>query len=249
MLPTTPNAPPLVSIITIVLNDSAHIKQALESGLGQTYPAIEYIVKDGGSTDGTLDILESYHHRLAACLVQADQGISDAWNQALEQANGQFVVLLNSDDQLAPGLVESAVNLLSSGEADIVFGNTLVVDPGSGSHKTIIGRWRPSRLWQGIGFLHPGVVCSRDVYRRIGNFDCSLRYAMDADWLIRAHKAGYRFKSHGQYSTMANSGVSNVQWLKARREYLGVLKKHGLSSLSLLLGQIWLLLLRFKKPL
>lgn len=244
-----PSSPPLVSIITIVRNDETHVAQALESGLAQTHPAIEYIVKDGLSTDGTLAAIAPYRTRLAVCLSQADRGISDAWNQALAHATGEYVLLLNSDDQVESGLVADALRCLAESGADIAYGNTLVTDAYAGTSKRVIGRWRPARLWQGIGFLHPGVVCTRRLYDRIGGFDPTLRYAMDADWLLRAHAAGARFVSHGCWTTMADSGVSHLQWLAARREYLAVLARHRHSFTTLALGRLWMHLLRLKKTL
>lgn len=238
-----------MSIITIVRNDESHIGRALESGLHQTHPSIEYIVKDGQSTDGTMAVIEHYRDQLAQCISKPDKGIADAWNQALEHAHGDFVVLLNSDDELDPGLVAAAIDRLSGSHADLAYGNTKVVDDQSGHVKNVVGRWKPARLWQGIGFLHPGVVCTRRVYDQIGGFDPKLRFAMDADWLLRAHGAGFRFVSHGQWSTMANSGVSNTQWLAARREYLEVLARHHASRVTVTLGWFWLQLLRLKKSL
>lgn len=244
-----PPSVPLVSIITIVRNDETHIAQALESGLGQSHAAIQYIVKDGLSTDGTLAAVEPFRARLAVCVSEADRGIADAWNQALAHASGEYVLLLNSDDQVEPDLVSEAVRCLAESGADIAYGNTLVTNADAGTSKRVIGRWRPSRLWQGIGFLHPGVVCTRRVYDRIGGFDPGLRYAMDADWLLRAHGAGMRFVSHGRWSTMADSGVSHLQWLAARKEYLAVLARHRASLATLALGRLWMHLLRLKKAL
>lgn len=248
-MPTHPPTPPLVSIITIVRNDETHIAQALESGLGQSHPAIEYIVKDGRSTDGTMAVVERYRARLAVCLSQPDGGIADAWNQALAHATGDYVLLLNSDDEVEPGLVADAVQRLADTGADLAYGNTLVTNAASGQHKRVIGRWRPSRLWQGIGFLHPGVLCTRRAYDQIGGFDPTLRYAMDADWLLRAHAAGLRFVSHGRWSTMADSGISHLQWLGARQEYLAVLARHRASFGTLALARLWVQLLRLKKSL
>lgn len=230
-------------------NDETHIAQALASGLGQSHPAIQYIVKDGLSTDGTLAAIEPFRTRLAVCLSQPDRGIADAWNQALEHATGEYVLLLNSDDQVEPALVAEAVRCLAASGADIAYGNTLVTGNDTGPGKRVIGRWRPARLWQGIGFLHPGVVCTRRTYERIGGFDPTLRYAMDADWLLRAHAAGLRFVSHGRWSTMADSGVSHLQWLAARQEYLAVLARHRASFGTLALGRLWMHLLRLKKTL
>ena len=248
-MPHHPTSSPLVSIITIVRNDESHVAQAIESGLGQSHPAIEYIVKDGQSTDGTMAAIEPYRARLAVCVSQPDRGIADAWNQALEHATGQYVLLLNSDDQVEPALVADAVRCLAESGADITYGNTMVTNADTGARKRVIGRWRPARLWQGIGFLHPGVVCTRRVYDRIGGFDTTLRYAMDADWLLRAHAAGFRFVAHGRWSTMADSGVSHLQWLAARHEYLAVLARHRASFTTLALGRLWMHLLRLRKSL
>ena len=244
---TSPQGEPLVSVVTIVRNGRHHVERAVRSVLAQTQSGVEYLIKDGRSTDGTLELLEGYRGRLARLVSCADAGISDAWNQALPLCRGRYVALLNADDEMAPDYLERAVAALEVTGADLAYGDVELLDESSGAVRLVRGRWRPSRLWQGIGFLHPGMVARRAAYQRLGAFRTDLRFAMAADWIIRAHLAGSAFTRHEGRCRMSGGGVSNARWEEARREYLQVLAASGLPRTQQWLGRAWLLALQLKK--
>src|ERR1035441_1834419 len=119
---------PLVSIVTPSLNSERFIARTVESVLGQDYPNIEYIVVDGGSTDGTLDILNQYRSRLRYCS-GPDQGVADAINKGFAQSRGSIFGWLSSDDTYLPGALSSAVGrLLDAPESAVVYGEAVWVD-------------------------------------------------------------------------------------------------------------------------
>ena len=89
---------PLISIVTVVLNDAKHLEQAIKSVLGQTYDNIEYLIIDGGSTDGTLDIIRKHEKAIDYWVSEPDSGIYDAMNKGVSLATGDLIALLNSDD-------------------------------------------------------------------------------------------------------------------------------------------------------
>jgi glycosyltransferase involved in cell wall biosynthesis len=219
----------------------------VKSVLEQTYPNVEYIVKDGGSTDGTLDLLEKYRSQIDHLKSIEDAGISDAWNQALTLASGKYIALLNCDDRWPPDFLVRAVKILQSSGADLAFGDAILIDEVGSAGRRIEGRWHPSRLWQGIGFLHPSVVATRDAYSRIGGFREELRFAMDADWLLRLHQADGRFVKHDSVCYMSTAGLSNRHWMRARKEYLTVLNDNAQSRIQQALGWSWLFALWLKK--
>src|SRR3989344_1701590 len=117
---------PKIRIITVVYNAKSLIERTIKSVLSQTYTNIEYIIIDGGSSDGTLEIAEKYQHDIAVILSGKDNGIYDAMNKGLSTATGDFVLFLNAGDELYS--TEIISKILSLGDADVYYGNTAVVN-------------------------------------------------------------------------------------------------------------------------
>ena len=188
------NPQPLVSIVTPSLNQGPYIEQTIRSVLEQDYPHIEYIVVDGGSTDGTLDILEKYNGRLFYSS-EPDAGQADAINKGWRRSKGDILAYLNSDDTYCPGAVRKAVEgFRLHPEAGIVYGDCYGTDPEG----RIIRRLRlrevdlPDLLCFTI--LHqPAVFIRRAVTDRVGLLDTRLEGLMDHDLWIRS---AFRFPFH-----------------------------------------------------
>ena len=97
---------PIISIVTICYNSAATIEETMQSVIGQGYPLLDYVIIDGGSTDGTLDIVERYKDKLGYFCSEPDNGISDAFNKGIKNAKGDVICMINSDDILLPGALE-----------------------------------------------------------------------------------------------------------------------------------------------
>ncbi len=178
----------LVSIITPTLNQGRFIEETLRSVMGQTYPNIEHIVVDAGSTDDTLTILRRYEGRYGLRWTsRPDDGMYDGLNQGLRRSEGSIVAYLNSDDLLLPWAVEVAVSRL---EADprlgLAYGDALQIDDATGALRLFFQPRFHRRYLETIGsFAQPATFWRREVHDEVGVFDSRLQYAGDLDFYLR----------------------------------------------------------------
>ena len=176
-----------VSIITSCYNREKTIKQSMKSVLSQTYPDIEYIVVDGGSTDGSREIINSYRDRIAKVIFKNDNGIYEGLNNGIREATGDVIALCHSDDQLYDiNVVEKIVNEFEKHpDADIVYADGVFVNP-IGKYVRIwrsedFRRWRLKCSWLP---LHTTCYIRKEVYERYGLYDESYRIAADTKFLM-----------------------------------------------------------------
>lgn len=179
------------SILTVVRNRAATIGDALDSLAGQTYHAFEHVVQDGGSTDGTAELLR----RRAAedpriqLVSAADGGIYDALNRALARASGDVVGLLHSDDFFAhPRVLEHVAERFQATGAQAIYGNLDYVAEDDKSRVVrhwSAGHFTPAKLRQGWMPPHPALFLRREVIERCGGYDTSFRIAADYDSILR----------------------------------------------------------------
>ena len=185
--------PPLVSVVTPTLNRADLLEGTLESVAAQTYPAVEHIVVDGGSTDGTRALLERWEEQSGLRWVsEPDDGMYSAVNKGLALARGEILAYLNSDDRYFPWTIATAVEALESAlDAWFVFGDALALDLVS---ERIQIRFVPPlslRYLVRYGFLsQPTVFWRRSAMERVGTFDESLRYVGDCDYWMRLAEQG-----------------------------------------------------------
>lgn len=182
---------PLVTIVTPSFNQARFIGATIESVLSQDYANIEYIVMDGGSTDGTGGVVAPYSDRLTF-ISEPDRGQADAINKGLQMANGSIVAYLNSDDLLLPGAVTAAVTaLLEDPDLGAVYGEGYRIDADG----NVIARFEVTEefnLWKLVNvsdyILQQTVFWRRSVFDTIGFFDLDLHYGLDWEMLMRTGK-------------------------------------------------------------
>jgi glycosyltransferase involved in cell wall biosynthesis len=189
---------PQISVITISYNAVEFIEQTMRSVLTQSYPRIEYIIIDGGSSDGTTEIIQNYASSLAYWHSQPDRGIAHAFNLGLAQAHGDWILYLNADDMLLePAVLEKiAPHLIFHKEADVVFGNMVSLtreeQPKLVPLCRVGGRpWRWREFRKRNMIPHQAAFTSRHYFERFGRFDETFRIAMDYELFLRA-QAGLR---------------------------------------------------------
>ena len=182
----------LVSIITPSFNQARYLEQSIQSVLEQDYPIIEYIVIDGASTDGSVEIIMKYASRLAYWVSQKDSGQAEAINKGLARANGEIVAWLNSDDYYLPGAVSTAVKAFEENpDVVLVHGNMLAVDERGNAFNVL--KYKQLSLkdllcFQIIG--QPAVFFRRSVLEQSGQLDPSFHYLLDHHLWIRIAQHG-----------------------------------------------------------
>jgi glycosyltransferase involved in cell wall biosynthesis len=182
---------PWISIITVVFNNKDHIRSTIESVLGQTCPSIEFIIIDGGSTDGSLDIIRQYEKSVDVIISEPDLGIYDAMNKGISKAGGTFILFLNSGDSLFDKDTITQVSSLQ--EADIYYGETAFYKPDNtylGLRSEVTTRKLPSNLKMknflfGMPVSHQSFIVRKSI---APGFDLKYACSADIDWCIKCLK-------------------------------------------------------------
>lgn len=222
-----------VSLITVVLNGGDALSRTFESVFAQTYRSIDYIVIDGGSTDGSVDFIKQHDHQIVHWVSEPDGGISDAFNKGIAAATGDYIGLLNADDWLSPDQIEEAVGALEASDASFAFGDLFYHAPDGTTLHRIKGDPHYRRTIKSLmpALNHPTMLVKRQLFDDIGGFDQRYRVAMDYDWALRAHLAGH----HGVYSEkivghMTLAGTSDKRFLEGLAEVRRIACSHGQPS-------------------
>jgi len=210
----------VISIVTVCLNCDKTIAKTIDSVKQQKTNEVEYIIIDGGSHDGTADIVRSYGDVVDVFVSEPDKGISDAFNKGIAQSSGEIIGLLNADDQFIPGTVEKVLNWFRGNpETEILHGDVFLYERAQ-----FIKQIRPPRFWwlpwRLVLFNHPATFVRKAVYERWGGYRTDYRIAMDVERLAFWSKNGCRI-SHlsAPLVSMASGGLSG------RSGYLGVSEK------------------------
>lgn len=178
---------PLVSIVTPSYNQARYLEQTIRSVLEQDYLRIEYLVIDGASTDGSVDIIQKYADRLAYWVSEKDSGQADAINKGLARAKGEIVAWLNSDDFYLPGAVTAAVKAFEAHpQAGLIYGDTVAVDEtGEVIHFPRYAQWTLEDLLTFHILGQPAVFMRREVLLEAGFLDPSFHFLLDHHLWIR----------------------------------------------------------------
>jgi glycosyltransferase involved in cell wall biosynthesis len=234
---------PLISIITVCFNAADFLEQTIDSVLSQTYPHIEYIIIDGGSTDGTVDIIRNHESRLAYWSSKPDRGISHAFNLGLEQAHGDWIVYLNADDFFIDSSVVSQMvpYLRQNMDADVVYGQAEIIFSGKEVQafpfSRLLGRpwsWPIFRLYN---FLpHQSAFTHKKYFARVGKFDEDCVISVDYEHYLRGGKNLKAVYVPFMISKMRLGGLSHRHLLSSLREY----KKAQLKNRALSVWEAWL---------
>lgn len=224
---------PTISLVTPSLNQGRFLRETIESVLSQDCPRLEYFVQDGGSTDGTLDLLAEYAGRVPF-VSEPDRGQADAINRALRRARGEVLGYLNSDDLLRPGALR-AVGEKFAAHPDVLFvwGRAAYIDAeGKVVAPYLVRPEALSRLADSCFIAQPAAFFRRRVWDEVGEFDETLHHAMDYDyWLRIAERFGPscgRFLDRELAGARMHGGAKTVAgWDRALDEIFDLLKRRA----------------------
>ena len=226
-----------ISIVTVVYNNVATIKSAITSVLAQDYDDIEYIVVDGGSTDGTVDVIRSFGNRIHKFVSEKDKGLYDAMNKGIAMATGDVVGTLNSDDFFYNESVLSDIaKHFTESEHDAVIGDIVFIksdDPDKVLRKYSSAKWRPSRFAWGYMPAHPSFFAKRTLFDKFGPYKTDYKIASDYELLIRFLFVNrIRWKYMSLITTKMRPGGASTQGLKSililNREIARACRENGI---------------------
>jgi glycosyltransferase involved in cell wall biosynthesis len=189
-----------ISIVTTSFNSASTIRDTIDSVLSQDYDNLEYIIADGGSKDGTLDIIKSYNDPRIRWISEPDKGIYDGMNKGIKMATGEIVGIINSDDFYKNNSVISAVaEGFADQKTEAVFGDVRFVNPDN-LNKTVryysSKRFRPSKFRFGFMPAHPTFFTKKKWFDKLGYYQTDYKIAADYELLIRflyKHRLPYKY--------------------------------------------------------
>lgn len=226
---------PLITVITVVLNGAKHLEETILSVLNQTYNNVEYIVIDGGSTDGTLDIIRKYEHAIDYWVSEKDEGIYDAMNKGIQVSTGHVLGFPNADDEYYPEVLEDVVTLCQTyPNFGYAYGPVDLCDETG----MVYGRHTPSsedkifsRRFREMPFFQLSFFSSRQLLKKNGLFDLQYKICADYDLVLRI--LGNQFhgfmlsRSAGKFRRGGKSdGIASF------REFRRVLENHNAPAIN-----------------
>lgn len=204
---------PLVTIITPSYNQVAFIEETIQSVINQAGVQLEYFIIDGGSTDGSQEIIQRYSRHFSGWISEPDKGQAEAINKGFTRATGKYIAWLNSDDLYLPDAVSKAVSVLEANPAlGLVYGDAISIDPrGAVLNPLRFGDWGLEEL---LGFriiCQPAVFMRRSVLEQAGYLDLSYHYMLDHQlWLRMARLAPIHHIPHPLAAARQHPGAKNV---------------------------------------
>ena len=221
---------PKISIITITYNSDATIEETIRSVTMQDYPALKYVIIDGGSTDGTLDIVQKYRDQIQIVVSEPDKGISDAFNKGIARATGEIIGIINSDDILLPGALREVAEAYNP-QVDIYSG--LILFWNEDTNETFLSypdvTFDTLKLQYNVA--HPARFVRKDAYERYGLYRVDLRYMMDIELLCRMYQQGAKFLLVDKpLAKFRIGGTTNDPIYKKKEDYRAFVQSYGGST-------------------
>jgi glycosyltransferase involved in cell wall biosynthesis len=228
-----------ISVITVCYNSARSLELSLQSVAEQDWSAVEHIVIDGASTDGTREILERFRSRLAYLVSEPDNGIYDAMNKGIAYATGDIVCFLNADDQYAcANALSKVASQMGDHNLDALMGDVGFFHQRNSERmvrRYRSERFRPSRLAWGWMPAHPALFLRKEVFQRVGLFKTDYRIAGDFEFIVRVfHGHALRYRHFPEVLVNMQTGGLSTSGLRAKitlnQEVLRACRENGLQT-------------------
>lgn len=222
-----------ISIVTVAFNAASTIRKTIESVLMQDGLLIQYIVIDGGSADGTVQIIKEYSDRLSYWVSERDSGIYDAMNKGIAQASGELVGIINSDDWYAPGVLRIVYDQFLKNSNAVIHGDMMLVSESeedlyslpAPDHPSVEGEFKKMTV------NHPATFVPGHLYEKYGAFDLSYRLSADYELIIRLLSKGVPFVPLHELTSYFRLGGQSGG-VKTYKENFAIQRKYGRSLLG-----------------
>ncbi len=221
---------PMISVIIPVLNNVVGLKRCLDSVFRQPLNAVDVIVIDGGSTDGTLDVIAAFESQISYWETGKDKGIADSFNRGIKRASTDFIAILNSDDYWVADYTRSFLDVLTpDSDVDVFYGNARYFDPVT--DRSYVRIADISKMHKRMYLFHPAIIVRKAAYERIGSYSLDYHYAMDSEWCHRAISQKLKFqKIDATLAVISLGGLSDKNYKLALMEYRSSLIANNLSN-------------------
>ena len=219
---------PRLSVVIATRNVSRTFERCMRSILEQHFTSWELLISDGGSTDDTVALIHKYEKHIAWWQSKADNGIYDAWNQALIHAKGDYVCFLGADDAWAdPNVLQELFSAINSQTYDLVTSRGLIFSTDSDESSTFGSAWNYQRLGRRMVVCHPGLLHRRELFDTYGLFDTRYRIAGDLEFLLRL-PSNITTKDVAKITVRVEAnGVSRMNFYARLREQRSILSRCG----------------------
>lgn len=208
-----------LTIITITYNSEKTLEKTIHSVLNQKYDNLEYIIIDGYSSDGTVEIIRRYETSLAYWISEPDNGISDAFNKGLRIANGDIVGIINSDDLFSNNIFYKITSEFENRNIDYLYGD-LVIKNENNNLKVMKSTFKNTFPYGGMPFGHPTLFIKKSVYNRIGYFNTNYKVAMDFELFLRLFQYFKGYYLRENIAIHSRGGVSDINFILGHKEVL-----------------------------
>lgn len=212
-----------ITVITVCYNSAETIERTIKSVLAQNFNELEYIIVDGGSTDGTLDIIDKYKNWISVYISEPDNGLYYAMNKGLKMVTGEIFAFLNSDDYYADNVLKRVNEYFEGNDVDMVSGNMYICENGI-SEKAVYDKSKKENMFFGVVYPHPALFAKKDLYIKYGGFDTSYKIAADSDWVMRVCFGGAKVLCVEDYFTYFSVGG-----ISSRKRYLALEEEYHLA--------------------